>query len=306
MSEISLFKSLVFLSHVFFPLPFLKSPCSALIRNFPLGCLCLEYLYSIILPSSSQTWLSFVYPVSLYWSFNLSFSLLIKLLFSFLGGRRSQGFFQPHLTWFLDFLQCFSTFDTVAPRSGIQPAPSVKTHRSLSPREIQGDNSLHRPRSSWRRTSRLCPASHPHGWPEAKVSAPLFLGHLLPCQGPYSWPAAPGRRPDRLQVESAEAGVRVTWRCTGTSGATEPWGEWKAAPALPLGAEHASDAPSSHFHLPAPFPRHLAYGAFGAYTKGRRATRGVPGGSWPVPTCQNKRSILIVRGGLGRGGDLSA
>lgn len=212
MSEISLFKSLVFLSHVFFPLPFLKSPCSALIRNFPLGCLCLEYLYSIILPSSSQTWLSFVYPVALYWSFNLSFSLLIKLLFSFSGGRRSQGFFQPHLTWFLDFLQCFSTFDTVAPRSGIQPAPSVKTHRSLSPREIQGDNSLHRPRSSWRRTSRLCPASHPHGWPEAKVSAPLFLGHLLPCQGPYSWPAAPGRRPDRLQVESAEAGVRVTWR----------------------------------------------------------------------------------------------
>lgn len=96
-SEISSFKSLVFLSHIFFPLPFFKSPCSALIRNFPLGCLCLEYLYSIILPSSSQTWLSFVYPVSMYWSFNLSFSLLIKLLFSFSGGWRLKVSFSPIL-----------------------------------------------------------------------------------------------------------------------------------------------------------------------------------------------------------------
>lgn len=89
----------------------------------------------------------------------------------------SQGFFQPYLAWFHDFLQCFGIYDMVAPRNEIQQAPSVKTHLALSPLETQGDNSSRCTRSSLRYMSGLGPAecalaAHLHGRPEVRAPAP--------------------------------------------------------------------------------------------------------------------------------------
>lgn len=55
----------------------------------------LEDLYSIILPSSSHTWLSFVYPVFVHWSFNLAFSILAKLLLVSSVGWCLKVYFSP-------------------------------------------------------------------------------------------------------------------------------------------------------------------------------------------------------------------
>lgn len=101
----------------------------------------------------------------------------------------SQGFFQPYLTWFHDFLQCFCIFDTIAPRTEIQRAPSVKTHLALSPREIQGDNSSRCTRSGLLRpyeqpvSHRVC-SCRPSAW--VTCGKGVCISGCLPAQG-WSW-----------------------------------------------------------------------------------------------------------------------
>lgn len=183
-------------------------------RVFSLEYLCLKYFYSNILPSSPQIWLSFIYPLFVYWSLSLSFSLLIKLLLSFLGDDVSR-FFQPFLTRFNDVLLHFCIFDTTALRTEIQEESSVKMHL-LSPHwRSKVATPCIVPEAAHTTGAACVPPRVPsaatclgdlkegclHLW--LPHSAGLVLGHLASLLEAWSWSAVPGR----------QAGVWTHFRC---------------------------------------------------------------------------------------------